>query len=377
MSCMSDQHHNSLAELADSIKVWGRDLGFQQVAITDTDLDSAAQHLSNWLEQGYQGDMNWLADHGAMRWQPALLVPETVRVITVRMDYLPANTRLVQTLRNPDKAYISRYALGRDYHKVLRRRLARLAENIEVHWPGTVIQRPFVDSAPVLEKPLAEKSGLGWMGKNTLILNDKAGSWFFLGEIYINLPLPVDSEKQVNQCGNCSACLNICPTAAFPRPYVLDARRCISYLTIEHKGAIDEEFRPLMGNRVFGCDDCQAICPWNRYASTTTEDDFSPRHHLEDIDLAELFGWNEIEFLRKTAGSPIRRIGYERWQRNLAIGLGNASSRGPAVSALLAHRDDASPMVREHIDWALENQLRTEKSASAKAREFPDIITTG
>ncbi|MCK9505137.1 MAG: tRNA epoxyqueuosine(34) reductase QueG [Porticoccaceae bacterium] len=362
-----------LFALAENIKAWGAELGFQQIAITDTNLEAAGQRLGDWLNCNYQGDMTWLAEHGDKRWRPDKLLPETVRVITARMDYLPAASGLVKTLRNPDKAYISRYALGRDYHKLIRKRLAKLAEKIDACAPGTVIQRPFVDSAPVLEKPLAEKAGLGWMGKNTLILNSEAGSWFFLGEIYTSLPLPLDQSQQHNQCGNCSACLNICPTNAFPQPYVLDARRCISYLTIEHKGAIDEALRPLMGNRVFGCDDCQAICPWNRYARASGEDDFRPRHRLEDSDLVTLFQWSEQEFEEKTAGSTIRRIGYERWQRNLAVGLGNATPSAEVITALANRRVQASPLVADHIDWALKHQQSANSTAKTKVKRFPAI----
>ena len=372
MATMKAPHHD-LAQLADRIKSWGRELGFQQLAITDTNLEAAANRLNQWLDKDFAGDMSWLSAHGEKRWRPELLVPDTCRVIIGRMNYLPRNTRLVATLRDPDKAYVSRYALGRDYHKLIRRRLAQLAGKIENHWPGTVIQRPFVDSAPVMEKPLAEKAGLGWLGKNTLILNSEAGSWFFLGEIYINLPLPVDRPEQPDRCGSCTACLNICPTDAFPEPYVLDARRCISYLTIEHKGPIDEELRPLMGNRVFGCDDCQAICPWNRYAGITDEKDFAPRHNLADSTLAELFLWSEAEFEQKTAGSPIRRIGFERWLRNLAVGLGNAATAAPAVAALSSRRDSASTLVREHIDWALDRLQRSDTTGGSRPRPFPLI----
>lgn len=363
----------ALAALAANIKAWGKALGFQQIAIADTNLKGAAKHLMNWLEQGYQGEMAWMKEQAGMRLDPDKLLPGTCRIIMGRMDYLPADTKLVQTLQNPDKAYISRYALGRDYHKLIRKRLARLAQRIEEEVQGAIIQRPFVDSAPVLEKPLAEKAGLGWMGKNTLVLNSDAGSWFFLGELFTNLPLPVDLPEQHNKCGNCSACLNICPTRAFPRPYVLDARRCISYLTIEHKGIIAEEFRPLMGNRVFGCDDCQAICPWNRYAKSTGEDDFKPRHNLADSDLITLFLWSETEFDEKTAGSPIRRIGYERWQRNLAVGLGNSLNRDAALRALENRRGTASPLVREHIDWAIRQLTRPAEREHSPPKRFPDL----
>ena len=344
----------ALAELANAIGAWGAELGFQQLAITDTDLDASAVRLRQWLERGYQGDMAGMGSHGSKRWEPAQLVPGTQRVICARMDYLPPESNLIATLRDRDKAYLSRYALGRDYHKTLRKRLAELARRIE-EWAttnpalGESTQRPFVDSAPVLEKPLAEKAGLGWMGKHTLIINSQAGSWFFLGEIYTNLPLPIDRPAQTNRCGSCSACLSICPTDAFPAPYQLDARRCISYLTIEHPGVIPEPLRPLMGNRVFGCDDCQAICPWNRYAKPSAEDDFRPRHGLADARLVDLFNWSEAEFEAKTAGSPIRRIGYQRWRRNLAVGLGNGTATAEAAHALQVALDKASPLVREHL----------------------------
>jgi epoxyqueuosine reductase len=364
-----------LDALALTIKGWGRELGFQQIAITDTQLADAAELLATWLGQGYQGDMAWLGDHGDKRWRPEKLLPGTERIIIGRMDYLPADTALVKTLRNPDAAYISRYALGRDYHKLIRKRLATLANRIEQAWPGSIVQRPFVDSAPVLEKPLARKAGLGWMGKHTLIINKAAGSWFFLGEIYTSLPLPADSPEEDNHCGSCSACLSVCPTDAFVQPYVLDARRCISYLTIEHKGVIPEELRPRMGNRVFGCDDCQAICPWNRFATPSREPDFGPRHHLQDSDLAALFSWSEEEFEFKTAGSAIRRIGFERWLRNLAVGLGNADNTEVAVRALNDRLASATPLVRPHIEWALRHLAS--KGTHPKSKTFPDIEIIG
>ena len=365
----------ALAELANAIGAWGAELGFQQLAITDTDLDASAVRLRQWLERGYQGDMAWMGSHGSKRWEPAQLVPGTQRVICARMDYLPPESNLIATLRDRDKAYLSRYALGRDYHKTLRKRLAELARRIE-EWAttnpalGESTQRPFVDRAPVVEKPLAEKAGLGWMGKHTLIINSQAGSWFFLGEIYTNLPLPIDRPAQTNRCGSCSACLSICPTDAFPAPYQLDARRCISYLTIEHPGVIPEPLRPLMGNRVFGCDDCQAICPWNRYAKPSAEDDFRPRHGLADARLVDLFNWSEAEFEAKTAGSPIRRIGYQRWRRNLAVGLGNGTATAEAAHALQVALDKASPLVREHLAWAL---ARLHNPDRAPPRPFPLI----
>lgn len=343
-------------KLADDIKLSARELGFQQTGITDLDLSAAGERLRTWLARGLHGSMDWMAAHGAKRWSPDLLLPGTVRVISVRMDYLAPDSKLIARQREADKAYISRYAVGRDYHKLVRKRLALLAKKIEEIYPGTVIQRPFVDSAPVMEKPLAEKAGLGWIGKNTLLLNAKAGSWFFLGELFTSLPLPVDAPHAESRCGNCRACLKVCPTNAFPEPYVLDARRCISYLTIENKDSIPVEFRTAIGNRVFGCDDCQTICPWNRYASPTTEPDFRPRHNLDDSQLADLFLWTEEEFLSRTAGSPIRRIGYQRWLRNLAVGLGNAPSSSAVISALRARAQHPSAQVREHVAWALAQQ---------------------
>ena len=345
-----------LANLAEKIKAWGSELGFQQVAIAEPDLNQASERLNKWLADGFQGSMQWMGEHGDKRYVVDKLVDHTVRVISVRMDYL-TDSNMVAVLKNDNKAYISRYALGRDYHKLIRKRLAALVSKIESEIPELQLsQRPFVDSAPVMEKPLAEQAGLGWIGKNTLLLNNKAGSWFFLGEIYTSLQLPTDHSEQVDRCGNCRACLKVCPTDAFPEPYVLDARKCISYLTIENKDAIPEALRPLMGNRVFGCDDCQIICPWNRFASKTKEDDFSPRHNLDDPDLVTLFNWQPQEFLDKTAGSPIRRIGHERWLRNLAVGLGNASASEDILHQLEARADHPSRLVREHVQWAINQQ---------------------
>lgn len=358
-------------QLALDIKQWGRELGFQAVGITDTDLREDEQRLKAWLAKGYHGTMDWFNAHGDKRSRPAELVPGTVRVISVRMNYLPEDTRQIDILKDSNKAYISRYALGRDYHKLIRKRLARLAKTIEAALPPDMVtgqQRPFVDSAPVMERPLADKAGLGWTGKHTLILNSEAGSWFFLGELFTYLPLPVDEPEQPNRCGDCTACLQVCPTDAFPEPYTLDARRCISYLTIEHAGPIPEEFREPMGNRVFGCDDCQAICPWNKFAHYTNEDDFKPRHSLDQQELLTLFQWSEAQFLRYTEGSAIRRAGYERWLRNLAVGLGNAPSSPDIVAALEARRPEASTLVREHIDWALAQQARPGRRRTRKIR---------
>ncbi|PKM32019.1 MAG: tRNA epoxyqueuosine(34) reductase QueG [Gammaproteobacteria bacterium HGW-Gammaproteobacteria-11] len=338
--------------LAEQIRQLGAQLGFQQVGISAADTGEHAHHLQTWLDAGYQGDMQWMASHGEKRSQPALLVPDTLRVISVRMDYLPADTKMTQRLQQPDTAYLSRYALGRDYHKLMRRRLQQLAEHIQA-LVGPFGYRAFVDSAPVLERALAQQAGLGWIGKNSMLINRKAGSYFFLGELFTDLPLPIDQVQAVDHCGRCSACLDKCPTDAFVDDRVLDARRCISYLTIELKDAIPEDLRPLMGNRVFGCDDCQLVCPWNRFAKPTQEQDFSPRHRLDKASLVSLFLWDEDSFLRNTEGSPIRRIGHERWLRNLAVGLGNAPTSLEVIEALKGRLDHPSELVREHVRWAL------------------------
>jgi epoxyqueuosine reductase len=369
-------------QLAADIKCWGRELGFQQVGITNIELGEQEARLQAWLAKGYQGSMNWMAAHGNKRSRPAELLPGTVRVISVRMDYLPGDTAQIKTLKDPQKAYISRYALGRDYHKLIRKRLSQLAQQIDAALPddhpgkGELQNRAFVDSAPVMERALAEKAGLGWAGKHTLIINSQAGSWFFLGEIFTFLPLPVDQPNQPDRCGDCTACLKVCPTDAFPRPYELDARRCISYLTIENKGAIPEEFREPMGNRVFGCDDCQAICPWNKYAQFSGETAFLPRHGLADSDLLDLFQWTEEGFLSRTEGSAIRRIGYEGWLRNLAVGLGNSPTSPATVAVLQARRPDCSPLVQEHIDWALTQLAQPKKRRKRKLRREPEVILT-
>ncbi|WP_336769318.1 tRNA epoxyqueuosine(34) reductase QueG [Pantoea endophytica] len=344
-----------LQQLAEQIKQWGRDLGFQQVGICDTDLSAEEPKLQAWLDKQYHGEMDWMARHGMMRARPHELLPGTLRVISVRMNYLPAKAAFASTLKNPQLGYVSRYALGRDYHKVLRNRLKKLGEMIQAHC-GERNFRPFVDSAPILERPIAAKAGLGWTGKHSLILNREAGSWFFLGELLIDLPLPVD-QPQEEQCGRCVACITICPTSAIVEPYVVDARRCISYLTIELEGAIPEEFRPLIGNRIYGCDDCQLICPWNRYGQLTDEDDFSPRAVLHAPPLTDLFKWDEAKFLRITEGSAIRRIGHLRWLRNIAVALGNAPWAEENMAAL-ALRSGEHPLLDEHIEWAIAQQLQ-------------------
>jgi len=344
--------------LAQKIKQWGSELGFQQIGIADTDLSEAESHLQQWLQQGFHGDMEYMARHGSKRSRPDELISGTVRVISVRMDFLPdINEDLFAIVGNPAQAFISRYALGRDYHKTVRKRLAALAKMIE-HEIGDYGHRVFVDSAPVLEKPLAQKAGLGWIGKHSNLINQHAGSWFFLGEIYIDLPLPVDESAQ-SHCGRCTACIDICPTQAIVAPYVVDARRCISYLTIELQGAIPLEFRAMLGNRIYGCDDCMAICPWNRFAGNTAEDDFLPRHQLDRTTLLELFTWDEETFLSNTEGSAIRRIGHERWLRNIAVALGNGAAHEDVIEALQDRLYDSTTLVQEHIDWAL-RELQTQ-----------------
>ena len=340
--------------LALSIKAWGREFGFQNVAIADTDLSRAETHLAAWLKRGWHGEMDYMARHGTRRTRPAELVPGTLRVIACRMNYSPSLGDGWAELADGEHAYIARYARGRDYHKVLRSRLQRLADRIadEV---GEFGHRVFTDSAPVMEVELAAKAGLGWRGKHTLLLTREAGSYFFLGEIYTDLPLPVDTPTG-NHCGTCAKCIEVCPTQAIRGPYSLDARRCISYLTIELKGSIPVELRPLIGNRVYGCDDCQLACPWNSFAQTSDEPDFAVRNGLDAASLVELFSWSEAEFSPRMAGSAIRRIGYERWLRNLAVGLGNAPKRDAITSALRARADHPSTLVREHVSWALERQ---------------------
>jgi epoxyqueuosine reductase len=331
---------------------WSADLGFQQVGVSDTDLSLAESRLQNWLAEDFHGVMHYMHKHGDKRSKPEKLIPGTLRVISVRMDYLPESQQQATALLDHDsKAYISRYALGRDYHKVLRRRLQQLATRIEKQI-GDYGYRVFVDSAPVLEKPIAEKAGIGWIGKHTNIIDKDSGSWFFLGELYTDLPLPVD-EQAGEHCGTCTACLEVCPTDAIVAPYKLDARRCISYLTIESREAIPVEFREAMGNRIYGCDDCQLFCPWNKFAELTTEGDFAPRHGLDTAELSELFLWSEARWLEKTAGSAIRRIGFESWLRNIAVALGNAVTTPAVIEALQSRRDSASQLVREHIEWAL------------------------
>ena len=344
-------------QLAADIRTWGVELGFGSVGIAGVELAEDEAHLVNWLDAGFHGEMDYMARHGTRRSRPHDLAPGTVRVIAARMDYAPPGIENAWDMLSDDgRAYVSRYALGRDYHKILRHRLQKLADRIG-DVTGPFGYRVFTDSAPVLEKALARDAGLGWIGKHTLLLSRDAGSWFFLGEIYTDLPLPLDEPASAH-CGTCTRCIDICPTQAIVAPYKLDARRCISYLTIELRGSIPEELRPLIGNRVFGCDDCQLICPWNKFAAIATEPDFAPRHGLESAQLVDLFAWSEAEFLERTQGMAIRRTGYEGWLRNIAVALGNARPSQIVVESLRARSDDPSSVVREHVAWALAEQVR-------------------
>ncbi len=344
---------DQLNDLTLRIKRWGFDLGLDAIGITDTDLGEAERDLKRWLDRGYHGEMNYMAHHGTKRSRPAELVAGTQRVICARLDYLPEPMNAsIRVLHDPQQAFISRYALGRDYHKVLRNRLQKLVDRIRESVPG-VSCRVFTDSAPVLEKPLAHKAGLGWPGKHTNLIAREAGSWFFLGEIYIDLPLICDAPAS-DHCGRCRACIEICPTRAIVAPYQLDARLCISYLTIELQGAIPKHLRPLIGNRIYGCDDCQQVCPWNRFARHTREADFLSRHGLDHVQLIDLFSWDEATFLQRTEGSAIRRLGHKRWLRNLAVALGNCAASPQIQAALEQGRNHPSELVREHVNWALE-----------------------
>jgi epoxyqueuosine reductase len=349
-------NESDLLSLKQHIQQWGVELGFQQIAIADVDLSAHEPRLRHWLQQHFHGTMDWMAENVDKRCHPEQLHEGTLRVITVRMDYRPDVIPLIPA-EHSNEAQISCYASGRDYHKVIRARLAQLAEKINGHLHNTGSShhgRAFVDSAPVLERALAEKSGLGWIGKNTMLINKDAGSLFFLGELFTNLPLPVDAEPDnSNHCGTCTACITSCPTGAIVGSYQVDARKCISYLTIEHKGSIPVELRSLMGNRIFGCDDCQIVCPWNKFSEPTTEKDFSPRDYVKQKPLCELFLWSEEEFLKQTEGSPLRRVGYERWLRNIAVGLGNAQPTKENISALEQRKRFPSELVQEHVEWAL------------------------
>jgi len=359
-------HSINYPQLVEKIKCWGKELGFSQLGITDIDLSKHEQALEKWLANNYHGNMDYMARHGLMRARPAELEAGTIRAISVRLDYLPTQAKCARILKAKDHAYISRYALGRDYHKLMRKRLQQLGKKITEYFESLHNEdfnfRPFVDSAPILERPLAEKAGLGWVGKHSLLLNQEAGSWFFLGELLIDIPLPVTTTESTNKevpsndCGSCVACIKICPTKAIVEPYVVDARRCISYFTIESPDPIPLELRPLMGNRIYGCDDCQLICPWNKYAKLSLEDDFQARHQLDEVSLLTLFAWEEDYFLASLQGSPIRRIGFQSWQRNIAVALGNAPFDAKIVIALEQKLTNASALVTEHIHWAIEQQ---------------------
>jgi len=350
-------------QLAAAIKRWGLECGFQQVGISATELGEDETHLLNWLAAGRHGVMDYMHRHGVKRSRPAELHAGTLRVISVRMDYDPPQARDAwEVLADASLGYVSRYALGRDYHKVLRARLQKLADRIAQEI-GPFGYRAFVDSAPVLEKALARNAGLGWIGKHTNVINRRAGSWFFLGELYTDLPLPVDTPES-DHCGTCVRCIEICPTRAIIGPQQLDARRCIAYLTIELRDSIPEEFRPLIGNRIYGCDDCQLVCPWNKFARKSAEADFEVRNGLDGAALVELFAWSEQEFLARTEGSAIRRIGYLCWLRNIAVALGNAPYSAPIVAALNARADHDSALVREHVAWALARQAGARSAAN-------------
>lgn len=353
-------------QLAQDIKHWGITLGLSDIGITDTQLQTAEKHHAAWLAKNFHGEMNYMAKHGSKRTRPEELVPNTLRIISARLDYLPdATVSSEKILAQKEKAFISRYALGRDYHKVMRKKLQELCKRIQQSLDEQNIDfeyRVFTDSAPVLEVALAEKAGLGWHGKHTLLINKQHGSWFFLGEIYTNLPLPLDTAAD-NHCGTCHRCIEVCPTQAIVAPYELDARRCISYLTIELKGNVPEELRPLIGNRVYGCDDCQLFCPWNKFAQSSKEPDFSTRNGLDNIALIECFKWSEQDFYAKMAGSAIYRIGYPQWLRNIAIGLGNAPYSEQVITTLKSRENDSNDLVKTHVKWAIETQLKKRMSA--------------
>jgi epoxyqueuosine reductase len=361
-------------ELADNIKIWAQELGFDKVGVSDIDLSEHEQALQAWIDSGYHGDMDWMSRHGMMRARPNELLPGTLRVISVRMQYLPVNAKFASTLNNPTHAYISRYALGRDYHKLVRNQLKKLGDRIKQE-VSDLNYRPFVDSAPILERPLAQKAGLGWTGKHSLILDKEVGSWFFLGELLINIPLPVDKPSE-NHCGKCKSCLTACPTNAIISDGVIDARKCISYLTIEYSGSIPTQFRQAIGNRIYGCDDCQLVCPWNRDAPLTQQSDFQRRPLFDMPDLVELFMWSECEFLSQLEGSPIRRIGHLQWLRNIAIALGNGP-KTERIMLALQERKGLSELLDEHIDWAINQLEHKQLLENRKQQRLIRIIEKG
>lgn len=366
----------ALAQLAKDIKRWAHELGLTGCAITDTELGDHETHLLNWLHDGFHGEMAYMARHGTRRSRPQELIPGTARIISVRMDYFPPDATDAETvLGNSELGYVSRYALGRDYHKVMRQRLQRLATRIESK-TGPFGYRAFVDSAPVLEKALAQKAGLGWIGKHSNLLSEHSGSWFFLGELYTDLPLPVDPPQTQSHCGSCTACLNACPTGAIVEPFRVDARRCISYLTIELHGSIPVEFRRAIGNRIYGCDDCQLVCPFNKFSEPSVDKDYRVRHRLDQEALDDLFQWSEAQFNDRMAGSPIRRIGYERWLRNIAVAMGNGNATPARRALLVSRRSNASELLREHIDWAL-TELDARLDEGSTATVSGHAVTTG
>lgn len=357
---MSSELHNKWNKLTQDIKRWGTELGFQQVGIANIDLEKHKIALQSWLDNGFHGEMGFMSQNIDKRLNPAELHPATLRVISVRLNYLPDDAQFASNLKDKQRAYVSRYATGRDYHKIMRGKLKKLGEKISTVVPEAK-WRPFSDSAPVLEHALAENAGIGWTGKHSLTLNEEAGSWFFLGELFINLPLKTDTPVK-EKCGQCIACIKICPTQAIVAPYVVDAKRCISYLTIENKADIPEEFRTAIGNRIYGCDDCQLICPWNRFANITQESDFTVRNNLTQATLLDLFNWDEKTFLDKMQGSAIRRIGHQSWLRNIAVALGNSDYDADIVAALKEKKAEVNDMVNRHIDWALNNhELKKQK----------------
>ncbi len=355
--------HADHSQLKTNLKKAAIEIGFQQCGIASTQITEHIDRYRNWIRQNYHGDMTYMASRESIRSDPTQLVDDTLSVISVRLNYVPQPARFLSSLADGHKANISRYALGRDYHKLMRKKLAKLASHLK-DVSEKINFRVFVDSAPILERAYAENAGLGWIGKNSMLINEHEGSFFFIGEILTNLPLEPD-EKPANQCGSCTSCINFCPTQAIIEPYVVDARKCISYLTIEHFGSIPEKLRPLMGNRIYGCDDCQLVCPWNRYAKTTNVKDFSARHNLDHIELLDLYRWSEKEFLSKMEGSPIRRIGYERWIRNISIALGNAPFSPQIIQTLRSRLEETSSlMVKEHIQWAIDQQIQKQKENS-------------
>ena len=363
---MSKSDPINLEQIRQLLRTWSRELGFNDLRITDTDITAYTKNHQAAITQGLHGDMGYLERNQELRYQPEKLLPGTLRIICARMNCLPGEVETIDRLNTPEQAYIARYSLGRDYHKFMRKRLTQLAKKLEQQI-GAYGYRAFVDSAPVLERQLAEKSGLGWIGKNTLLLTKQTGSWFLLGEVYTDLPLPTDTPVSEEHCGSCTKCLDVCPTKAFVKPWLLDARRCIAYLTIEYKGSIPVELRPLIGNRIFGCDDCQIYCPWTKFAQNSEESAFTPRHNFDAALLIDLFLWSEATFLEKTRGSAIRRAGYICWLRNIAVALGNAPYDKNIIAVLQSRLKHSSELVVEHCKWAVQQQELKESGTNASA----------